>query len=168
MGYFIADSGILAGNTVIDANGLTVAGNILVANDFNVNIGTDLVVTGNIFVGNLLNAAGNSYLGTQEKILYQPGPLVTTVGQARWYPPASIVVNTIKALLGTPCTGQAAQIRIKVSGVESQVIEIPANSSAFVTTAVQIPVTSADYLTVDVIQRGSINTGSDLHVIFYY
>ena len=168
MGYFVADTGISTGNVIIGTTGLSVYSNILTANVSNVSVGTDLRVSGNIYAGNLLTAAGTAFIGTQERILYQPGALIATVGKARWYPPTTVTVNQVKATLVAACVGRPANININKNGTAVTSVSIPANSTAFAYSNVSITLQPTDYLTVDVIQAGNTSPGSDLHVIFYY
>lgn len=168
MGYFVADTGISTGNVVIDTTGISVYSNVLTANVSNVNIGTDLRVVGNIYAGNLLTAAGTAFIGAQQKVLYQPGTLIATVGKARFYPPTTITINQVRALLGSPCVGRPANINVNRNGTAVTSVSIPAGSNVFAFSNVTITVQPTDYITVDVIQAGNVSPGSDLHVLFYY
>lgn len=159
MGYFVADTGVSTGNVIIGTDSITVASNVTV--------GQNLIV-GNIFAGNLLTSAGVPYVGTQQKVLYQPGTLIATVGKARWYPPSSISINQIRAIMVVPPVGRSANLNIKKNGNVVTSVGVPANSNVFVYSNVTVTLTPTDYITVDVIQAGNISPGSDLHVLFYY
>jgi hypothetical protein len=159
MGYFVADTGVSTGNVIIGTDSITVASNITV--------GQNLVV-GNIFAANILTSAGIPYIGTQQKVLYQPGTLIATVGKARWYPPSTISINQIRAIMVVPPVGRSANVNVNKNGSLVTSLGVPANSNAFAYSNVTVSVTPADYITVDVVQAGNISPGSDLHVLFYY
>lgn len=159
MGYFVADNGVSTGNVIIDTDSITVASNVT--------IGQNLIVD-NIFAANLLTSAGVPYVGTQEKILYQPGTLIATVGKARWYPPVNVTINQIKAVMVAPPVGRSANLNVKKNGTFVTTLGIPANSNVFAYSNVTVSLTPTDYITVDITQAGNISPGSDLHVLFYY
>ena len=161
MGYFVADNGISTGNVIVGTSNISATGTVTV--------GTDLRVTGNAYIGSLMTSVGTVWgAGVQEKQLYQPGTLIATNGKARWYPPVSITINQIKALLVVPCAGQPANINVNKNSIAVTSVSIPATSNVFAYSNVSITVTPSDYITVDVIQAGNVSPGSDLHVLFYY
>jgi hypothetical protein len=103
--------------------------------------------------------------------LSMAGLLETITGSARWYPPATVTINSVRASVGTAPTG--ADILIDVNKNGSSILSGPvtvtagSNASSIDTPAAAVA-TSADYFTVDIDQVGSTIAGSDLTVQIKY
>ena len=107
----------------------------------------------------VLNANGTVSDGiTREKILTQPGDLVVFDGRARWYPSTDITVSAIQANVGTPSGGSSITVRLMKNGVIiGTTVDIDAgNNRSAVLDGIDELVTPNDYLTVDVVQVGSV------------
>lgn len=105
-----------------------------------------------------------------------PGSLAVVVGTARIYNygPTNLNIQFVSATVGTPPTGSALIVDIKVSGVT--VFTIPGHRPAIAAgtntsgkvTAIDAPAwPSGQYLTVDIVQVGAATPGADLTVQIY-
>lgn len=106
-----------------------------------------------------------------EKSLTQPGILIPVVGSIRWYPSRDIIIRQISPNLGVAPQGRSAIIDVRKNG--SSMLGSPFEIAEFTHRGTpQMPIhpviTTDDYVTVDVIQRGSRVFGSDLFINFKY
>jgi hypothetical protein len=107
-----------------------------------------------------------------EKSLSQPGILQKHTGLLRWYPTRDIYVRQIVANVAIAPLGADVILDVKVNGssilsVGSLTIAEGDNLSAGVM-PIYPNITTEDYVTVDVTQRGSRTPGRDLLVNFKY
>jgi len=84
-------------------------------------------------------------------------------GKARFYFDSTRIISQLRASLGTPATGSAAQIGVYVNGSSIGTVSIPAGSNTATTTISQT-VNSGDYATISILSVGSTYSGGDLTV----
>jgi len=106
-----------------------------------------------------------------EKSLTQPGILIPVTGTIRWYPTRDIYIREISLNLGVAPQGRSAIIDVKKNGSSmlASKFEIAEFEHRGTPKMPIYPViTVDDYITVDVIQRGSQVFGGDLFINFKY
>ena len=106
-----------------------------------------------------------------EKSLTQPGILIPVIGSIRWYPTRDIYIREIIPNLGVSTAGRSAIIDVNKNG--TSMLAAPFEFAEFVNRGTpQMPifpiVTTDDYITVDVLQRGDTRFGGDLFINFKY
>ena len=106
-----------------------------------------------------------------EKSLTQPGILIPVVGSIRWYPTRDIYIREIIPNLGVAPAGRSAIIDVNKNG--TSMLAAPFEFAEFVNKVdSQMPIypiiTTDDYITVDVLQRGDTRFGGDLFINFKY
>lgn len=108
---------------------------------------------------------------SDEKSLTQPSDLRLLTGEIRWYPTRNIEIRKIFLNVGTPPTGREILIGVNKNGVSilnSSLSIAPGSNEGIAQIPLDQYVTKYDYITVDVLQLGSIVPGSNLFVNFKY
>ncbi len=155
----ITSVGTLTSLTVNGTANLGAVGNVKISGGSN---GQALVTDGN---GNLSwgNVGGST--STYVKTYYWKGALVENVGSLRHYVPVtSANINTINAYLTTAGLSQSTVV-VKKNNTVVNTITFAANATSNLQSGLSIPITSSDYLTVDITQSSS---ASDLYINFVY
>ena len=99
------------------------------------------------------------------KTYYWKGALTENVGTLRHYIPlVTANVTSITSYLASPGLTQSTVV-VKKNGTVINTIRFAAAGTSNTQTGLSIPVTSSDYLTVDITQSSS---GSDLYINFIY
>lgn len=104
----------------------------------------------------------------QEKSLNQPGELIVTTGNSRWYPTNQITLTSVRATVGTAPVGSGVITNVRVNGTSIATPEVAAGGNTSAIIVLNTIVNTGDYVTVDVDQIGSATPGSDLVVNFGY
>lgn len=147
------------------ANTVTELGNLIIP---------DSITAGTIYTNGLYWSGNGAAISTggssaaYTKTYYWKGGLTTNIGSVRYYavvPQEPATLNTINAYLVTPGTTQST-IVVKKNGVPVNTITFTANTTVNLQSALTIPITTSDYLTVDITQSGS--SAADLYINFIY
>jgi len=114
---------------------------------------------------NAAYATANTSGAGISKTYYWKGALTENVGTLRYYIPlATANITSIRSYLASPGLTQSTAV-VKKNGTVVNTIRFAAAGTANTQTGLLIPVTSSDYLTVDITQSSS---GSDLYINFIY
>jgi hypothetical protein len=93
------------------------------------------------------------------------GNLFVQTGQVRWYPQNSCSINQVFATLGVSITSSIIAV-IRKNETQILTVTIPANTyKSTIQTGLTIPMTTSDYLTVDITQASG---GSNLTITIGY
>lgn len=103
-----------------------------------------------------------------EKAFNRPGVLDTSIGVARWYPTKDITFIEAVANVGVAPTGQDITVDILINGVVDTTLTIVQSTFLSAAVATTSPVTTTDYVTVNITQVGNSIKGSDLVVNLKY
>ena len=103
--------------------------------------------------------AENSYLQ-----LNQDGVLSVTTGSTRWTAPKDILINQVKATLGTAPSGSNMTASLNKNGSSINSITVTDGNTTATNSNLALSVSSGDYLTVNIDSAG----GSDLNLIIAY
>jgi hypothetical protein len=84
------------------------------------------------------------------------GPLESSIGSLRWYPEDLVTLTGVYFILGAPSTG-VPSIDVKKNGLTVLTTLVSANVGAYKSTIVNlnVPLTTLDYLTVDIVNPGN-------------
>lgn len=111
------------------------------------------------------NTGGGGTTAAYVKTYYWKGALTENVGTLRHYIPLITAnVTSITSYLASPGLTQSTAV-VKKNGTVINTIRFAAAGTSNTQTGLSIPVTSSDYLTVDITQSSS---GSDLYINFIY
>ena len=93
--------------------------------------------------------------GTSSIYASMPGALSALIGNLRWYPRSNVTLNAVRVDQGTPPVAAAAVFNLRKNGApifsaSKPTVAVGANSSTPL--SISVPMTPADYLTVDVEQ----------------
>lgn len=102
------------------------------------------------------------------KSIITTNTLAVRVGLARWYPTTNISIGNIRAYCGLASEGQDIITALKVDGVEVQTITIPFGQNYVELNNLNIRVLKPSYLTLDIVQVGSVHSGTDLTVELFH
>ncbi len=94
------------------------------------------------------------------------GVLSVNQGNARWYPPNNCTVTAWDAWVGTASSGGNIGFAARKNGAVVATGAVLAGLYRMTHTAIAIPLTTSDYLTLDVTTVGTTVVGSDLTVRF--
>jgi hypothetical protein len=111
------------------------------------------------------NTGGGGTTAAYVKTYYWKGALTENVGTLRHYIPlVTANVTSITSYLASPGLTQSTAV-VKKNGTVINTIIFAGAGTSNTQTGLTIPVTSSDYLTVDITQSSS---GSDLYINFIY
>ena len=99
------------------------------------------------------------------------GALAVLTGTARMYPSDNMTVRSAFAAVNTPPSGDDIKIDILKNGVSilgGVFLTIPASQNKSVVLPITASLTPDDYLTIDIVQVGTMVAGSDLVVTIHY
>jgi hypothetical protein len=103
--------------------------------------------------------------------IFQQGTLIVFTGTARWYAPFNLEFQSITARVVESANDDIV-IRVKKNDILFVELEIPEDQFSVVITDnnnVVLTMTEGDYLTVDILQVGTVvQPGSDLYIQFKY
>jgi len=94
--------------------------------------------------------------GTQTNIFNIIGALAPSVGDAKFYPPQTILVTSIYTVVGVQSSAIVTAL-LKKNGATIATISIPANTDKSTPQSVAISILATDFLTVDVTTTGGQN-----------
>lgn len=109
----------------------------------------------------------NQYIGlvggAQYIQLTQDGRLSPTVGVAKWYAPAPLVVTGITSRVGETSLGQPITVVINTNGNESTTTRLAPQTTTLSNTT-NFNMATGDFLTADIQTIGTERAGSDLSI----
>ena len=111
---------------------------------------------------NLIKFARNL---TATKQLNFVGQVNVSTGTIRWYPDVNIIIQSVYISAGTAPSGGALSLVINKSGVAAANVSLDSGLNISNTSILNIPVSTAEYITVDVI---SSNRATDAVLTFTY
>ena len=116
-------------------------------------------------------SAGSAGIGVDVVNIFQQGTLIVFTGTARWYAPFNLEFQSITARVVESANDDIV-IRVKKNDTLFVELEIPEDQFSVVITDnnnVVLTMTEGDYLTVDILQVGTVvQPGSDLYIQFKY
>lgn len=93
------------------------------------------------------------------------GDLSVSPGECRWYPRTTVTLQTFEAWVGVAPVGAGVMFVVKKNGNSVATGSVAEGENKMVTqTGLNVDVTPADYLTADVTQVGSTETGKNLSI----
>jgi hypothetical protein len=114
---------------------------------------------------------GSAGIGVNVVNIFQQGTLIVFTGTARWYAPFNLEFQSITARVVESANDDIV-IRVKKNDTLFVELEIPEDQFSVVITDnnnVVLTMTEGDYLTVDILQVGTVvQPGSDLYIQFKY
>lgn len=104
-----------------------------------------------------------------ERHYKKPGVLTVNPGTEKWYVPLNSTITSIRARVEVAPVGtQGVGVRINVNSNSTATLTINTSTTVSSLNTSTINVNANDFITVDVINIGNINAGSDLTVTFTY
>lgn len=135
------------------------------------NISNANVISSVFFVGDGSQLTGISGTGASVANIFQQGKLMVFTGTARWYAPFNLEFQSITARVVESANDDIV-IRIKKNNNLFVELEIPEDQFSVVITDnnnVILTMNEGDYLTVDILQVGTVvRPGCDLYIQFKY
>jgi hypothetical protein len=161
----------------------------LLAHTGRVTVSTNLAVTGNTTVSGLI---ANGSLGTANfvlktngttafwgaaaaggsstiltKTLDYTGPMVVGTGTKKWWINRSYSITRIIGFLDVAPTGSSLILQLNKNGANTSTLTVAATKTT-ASANLSISVVQGDYITVNVMQIGSTNSGRDLSLMLEY
>ncbi len=103
-----------------------------------------------------------------ERQYAKPGQLILGDSGTKWYIAANSTITSVIARLDTAPVGDAVSMAIKVNGTSRATLTIGATTTASSLYTTPISVVSGDYVTIEILNIGSVTAGSNLVVTFTY
>jgi hypothetical protein len=104
-----------------------------------------------------------------ERHYRKPGVLTVNTGTEKWYVPVDSTITSIKSRVEVaPTGGVPLTVAVKINNISTATLSINSSTTVSSLNTATINLRSNDFVTVDVINIGSTNAGSDLTVTFTY
>lgn len=89
-------------------------------------------------------------------------------GLSRWYPTDDIKIFSVRAYCGTVSEGADIIAALNVDGSQILQITIPAGDNFIELPSLDLIILKSSYLTLDILQIGTVHAGSDLVVELFH
>ncbi|HAF5971151.1 TPA: hypothetical protein G8N92_005052 [Salmonella enterica] len=104
----------------------------------------------------------------KQKSIITTNTLAVRKGLARWYPTTNISIGNLRAYCGTASEGLDIIAALNVDGAEVARVTIPFGQNYVEMNNLNIRVLKPSYLTLDIVQVGSVHAGTDLTVELFH